>query len=152
MKITSEYLVVAGLIVYIAFFTHPPPAFVSLMLKSPVGQVLVLLGVVGIFMKNQPVGLLAGVAYLASSYPVLEYLDASEQGPPKVKEQPKSGAAKPDIKGKLESILQGTKGLMAGKGEKLPQEKGKDVKAPPPPTTTVKPHTDPKVTEKFSLF
>jgi len=151
MKITSEYLVVAGIIVYIAFFTHPPPAFVRLVLRSPVGQVLVLLGVVGIFMKSQPIGLLAGVAYLASSYPVLEYLDASDQGPPK-KEQPKSGAAKPEVKDKLMSILNGTSGLMAGKGEKLPQEKGKDVKTPPPSTTTVKPHTDPKVTEKFSLF
>jgi hypothetical protein len=53
--------------------------------------------------------------------------------------------------GKLASMLSG-KGLMAGKGEKLPQEKGKDVKEPPAPTTSVKPHADPKVTEKFSLF
>jgi len=151
MKITPEYLIVAGLIVYTAFFTHPPPQFVSLVLKSPVGQVLVLLGVVAAFMKSPPIGLLLGVAYLTSSYPTLEYLDAEEQGPKK--EQPKSGAPKIDKKdlGKLAGLLNG-KGLMAGKGEKLPQEKGKDETTPPVPTTTVKPHSDPKVTEKFSLF
>lgn len=148
MKITPQYLVIAGLIVYIAFFTHPPPKFVSMILASPVGQVLVLLGVVGVFMKSQPIGLLCGVAYLVSSYPVLEHLDASEQGPKKEeKAQPKSGAPKPDMAqiGKLASML-------SGKGQKLPQEKGKDVKEPPASTTSVKPHVDPKVTEKFSLF
>ena len=150
MKITPQYLVIAGLILYIAFFTHPPPLFVTTILKSSVGQVVVLLAVVGVFMKSQPIGLLAGVAYLTSSYPVLEYLDEKEQAPKK--EQPKSGAPKPGMKNKLMGILEGTKGLMAGKGEKLPQEKGKDVQAPPPSSTTVKPHSDPKVTEKFSLF
>lgn len=145
MKITTEYLVVGGLIVYIAFFTHPPPRFVATVLASPVGQVLVLLGVVAVFTKSQPIGLLCGVAYLVSSYPVLEYLDAEEQGPKK--EQPKSGAPKPNMAdiGKLASML-------SGKGQKLPQEKGKDVTAPPASTTAVKPHSDPKVTEKFSLF
>lgn len=144
MKITPETLVVSGLIVYIAFFTHPPPKFVSIILASPVGQILVLLGVVAVFMKNQPIGLLCGVAYLVSSYPVLEYLDASEQAPEK-KEQPKSGAPKPEQLGKLA-------GMLAGKGGKLTQEKGKDETKPPTPTTTVKPHADPKVTEKFSTF
>lgn len=145
MKITSQYLVIAGLVAYIAFFTHPPPRFVSIVLASPVGQILVLLGVVAAFMKNQPIGLLCGVAYLVSTAPVFEHLDATEQGPKKP--QPKSGAPKPDMAqiGKLASML-------SGKGGKLPQEKGKDVKSPPPPTTTVKPHADPKVTEKFSLF
>jgi hypothetical protein len=47
--------------------------------------------------------------------------------------------------GELASILKGV-------GGKLPQEKGKDVKVPPPATTQVKPHSDPKVTEKFSMF
>jgi len=145
MKITTEYLAVGALIVYIAFFTHPPPRFVSAVLESPVGQVLVLLGVVAVFTKSQPIGLLCGVAYLVSSYPVLEYLDAEEQGPKK--EQPKSGAPKPNMAdiGKLASML-------SGKGQKLPQEKGKDVTAPPVATDRVKPHSDPKVTEKFSLF
>jgi hypothetical protein len=144
MSKSATYVVIGAIIVYIAFFTHPPPLFVSLILKSPVGQVLALLAVVGAFMKNQPIGLLLGVAYLVSSYPVLEYLDAAEQKP-----QPKAnGVPKPaiDMKG-LESLMK-----MAGKGGKLPQAKGKDETKPPPPTHTVKPHSDAKVTEKFSSF
>lgn len=144
MSKSATYVVIGAIIVYIAFFTQPPPLFVRLVLKSPVGQVLALLVVVGAFMKNQPIGLLLGVAYLVSSYPVLEYLDADEQKP-----QPKAnGVPKPaiDMKG-LESLMQ-----MAGKGGKLPQGKGKDETKPPTPTHTVKPHSDAKVTEKFSSF
>ena len=148
MKVTPEYVVIGAIIAYVAFFTRPPPRFVQSVLASPVGQVIVLVGVVFAFMKNQPIGLLLGVAYLSSVYPVLEYLDAAEQKPepPKEKEQPKSGAPKPDLAdiGKLASLL--------GKSGTMPQERGKDVKSPPPPTATVKPHSDPKVTEKFSMF
>jgi hypothetical protein len=146
MKVYVKHLVVVGLILYIAFFTHPPPLFVSTVLQSPVGQVLVLLGVVYTATKDAMVGLFLGIAYLASSFPVLEYLDAKEQKP-KEKEQPKSGAPMPDMKtiGKLASIL-------GGKGGKLMTQQGKDVKAPPPSHTAVKPHADPKVVEKFSAF
>ena len=145
MKITIQYVIIAGLIVYISLFTNPPPRFVSLVLSSPVGQVLALLAVVAVFMKNQPIGLLCGVAYLVSTNPVLEHLDPKEQAP--TKEQPKSGAPKPDTAqiGKLASLI-------SGKGGKLPQKKGKDETKPPTPTTSVKPHSDPKVTEKFSMF
>ena len=148
MKVTPELVVMGAIIAYVAFFTRPPPRFVQSILSSPVGQVLVLVGVVFAFMKNQPIGLLLGVAYLTSSYPVLEYLDAAEQkpDPPKEKEQPKSGAPMPDMAeiGKLASML--------GKSGMIPQEKGKDVKSPPPPTQTVKPHVDSKVTEKYMNF
>jgi hypothetical protein len=148
MKVTPEALLMAAIIAYVAFFTRPPPKFVALVLAHPVGQVLVLLGVVAAFMKNQPIGLLLGVAYLTSSYPVLEYLDASEQKPAsKQKEQPKSGAPKIDLKdiGKLA-------GLIGGKGGKLKQEQGKSETAPPPSTNKVKPHSDTKVTEKYMNF
>ena len=148
MKLNPEYLVVAALIAYTAFFTHPPPYFVSQVLSNPVGQVLVLVGIVLAATMSRLVALFLGIAFLVSSNPALEHMENKKE-----KEQPKSGAPKPDMAqiGKLASMLSG-KGLMAGKSEKLPQEKGKDVQAPPPPTTTVKPHTDPKVTEKFSLF
>jgi len=42
--------------------------------------------------------------------------------------------------------------MIPGKGEKLPQGKGKDETKAPPTTNQVKPHTDVKVTEKFSSF
>jgi len=146
MKITPDLLMVGALIAYIAFFTHPPPTFVSSVLASPVGQVVVLAGIVLVSMKKPLVGLFLGIAYLSSSYPTLEYMDEST---PEKKEQPKSGAAKPDMANiaKLANLLG-----PAGKGGKLPTAKGKDEKAPPPETTAVKPHSDPKVTEKFSMF
>jgi len=146
MKITPDLLVVGALIAYIAFFTHPPPRFVSAVLENPVGQVLVLVGVVLVGMKKPLVGLFLGIAYLSSSYPVLEYMDESK---PEKKEQPKSGAAKPDMANisKLASLLG-----PAGKSGKLPTAQGKDEKTPPPTVAPVKGYSDPKVTEKFSMF
>jgi len=146
MKLNQvELLSIAVLIGYVAFFTHPPPEFVTVVLQSPVGQALVLAGVIYVAsQKSAVVGLMLGVAYMVSSFPTLEYLDPKQQKP---KEQPTSGAPKPDMKsiGKLASLL-------AGPGGKLPTEKGKSVTAPPPSKTSVKPHSDPKVTEKFSMF
>ena len=153
MKVTPEYVIMAAIIAYIAFFTHPPPRFIAVKLASPVGQVVALLVVVAVFMKSPPIGLLLGVAYLVSSYPVLEYLDATDQSPTP-KEQPKSGAPKPDMKDVVSKMLAG-KGAMTGKpgaGGKLVQEQGKSETKAPVPTAVPKPHTDPKVTEKFSMF
>jgi hypothetical protein len=69
------------------------------------------------------------------------------------KEQPKSGAPKTDPMkdGSLAKLLAATK---PGKGEKMPQQKGKDVTTPPPETNAVKPHSPDldKLTEKFGTF
>jgi hypothetical protein len=144
MKVEPEHFLVLVLIVYIAFFSHPPPQFISQVLDNPVGQLLVLVGVLYTFMKKPLVGLFLGIAYLVSSYPTLEYLDPKEQK--EEKPQPKSGAPKVDVAqiGKLAQML--------GKGSKLPTQKGKDVTEKPPETQPVKPHVDPKVTEKFTSF
>ena len=147
---------VAAIVAYVAFFSHPPPRFVSTVLESPVGQALVLAAVLYVStQKSMIVGLFMGIAYLVSSFPALEYLDEKDQKPKEEKKQPDSGAPKVDMKsiGKLASLL-------AGPGGKLPQSKGKDVTTPPPPSKTpVKPHapehtkaTKGVVTEKFSTF
>ena len=141
-KINQEYLVVAALIAYTAFFTHPPPVFVSQVVSNPVGQVLVLVGIVLVATKTPLVALFLGIAFLVSSNPALEHMENKKETP-----QPKSGAPKPDIAqiGKLAGMLAGKSGMMK------PQQ-GKDVKEPPPATSTVKPHVEAKVTEKFSAF
>jgi hypothetical protein len=149
MKVESEHLVILAIICYIAFLSHPPPTFVTMVLDHPVGQLLVLVGVVYAYMKKPLVGLFLGIAYIVSSYPTLEYMDeskASKDKDTKEKEQPKSGAPKVDMAqiGKLAQML--------GKGSKLPMQKGKDVTEKPPETQSVKPHVDPKVTEKFTSF
>jgi hypothetical protein len=144
MKVESEHFMVLAIIAYIAFFTHPPPSFVTMVLSNPIGQMLALVGVVYVFMKKPLVGLLLGIAYVLSSS-TLEYMDESKPAE-KEKEQPKSGAPKVDMAqiGKLAQML--------GKGSKLPMEKGKDVTEKPAETQPVKPHVDPKVTEKFTPF
>jgi hypothetical protein len=145
MKVESEHLMLLAIISYIAFFSHPPPSFVTMVLDNPIGQLLVLSGVLYAFTKKPLLGLFLGIAYLVSSYPTLEYMDESK---PKKEEkpQPKSGAPKVDMAqiGKLAQML--------GKGSKLPMEKGKDVTQKPPETNQVKAHADPKVTEKFTPF
>jgi hypothetical protein len=144
MKVESEHLMLLAIICYIAFFSHPPPSFVTMVLDNPIGQLLVLVGVVYVYMKKPVVGLFLGIAYLVSSYPTLEYMDESKPEKEKETPQPKSGAPKVDMAqiGKLAQML--------GKGSKLPMEKGKDVTQKPPETNQVKP--DPKVTEKFTPF
>ena len=143
MKVESEHFLLLAIILYIAFFSHPPPRFISQLLDNPVGQLVVLIGILYAFMKKPLVGLFLGIAYLVSSYPTLEFLDPKEQ---KEKPQPSSGAPKVDMAqvGKLAQML--------GKGSKLPTQKGKDVTEKPAETQPVKPHVDPKVTEKFTSF
>lgn len=143
MKVESEHLLLLAIIVYIAFFSHPPPQFISQLLDNPVGQLVVLVGILYAFMKKPLVGLFLGIAYLVSYS--TEYLDPKEQKE-KEKPQPSSGAPKVDMAqvGKLAQML--------GKGSKLPTQKGKDVTEKPAETQPVKPHVDPKVTEKFTSF
>lgn len=142
MKVESEHFLLLALILYIAFFSHPPPRFISQLLDNPVGQLVVLVGILYAFIKKPLVGLFLGIAYLVSSYPTLEFLDPKEQK----EKQPSSGAPKVDMAqvGKLAQML--------GKGSKLPTQKGKDVTEKPAETQPVKPHVDPKVTEKFTSF
>jgi hypothetical protein len=145
MKVESEHFVLLAIISYIAFFSHPPPSFVTMILGHPIGQLLVLVGIVYAYVKKPLVGLFLGIAYLVSSSS-LEFMDESKPEKEKEKEkpQPKSGAPKVDMAqiGKLAQML--------GKGSKLPSQKGKDVTQKPPETNHVKPDT--KVTEKFTPF
>lgn len=142
MKVESEHFVLLAIICYIAFFSHPPPSFVTMVLGHPIGQLLVLVGIVYAYMKKPLIGLFLGIAYLVSSRS-FEFMDESKPEKEE-KPQPKSGAPKVDMAqiGKLAQML--------GKGSKLPMEKGKDVTQKPPETNQVKPDT--KVTEKFTPF
>jgi len=139
-RLTPELLGVGALIVYIAFFTHPPPRFVSNILNNPVGQTLVLVGIVVAFLKMQLLGFFLGLAYLASSYPTLEYMDNKTEEPKKA----------PEVDMTKLAALMGK----PGKSEKIPQQKGKDVTTPPPETNKVKAHSPDmnNLTEKFSTF
>lgn len=143
MKLTSVELgTVVVLIVYVAFFTHPPPSVVTTLLSSPIGKGVVLLTI--LYLATGPsliVGLFLGIAYVMTTTSTLEYLDPKEQKP-----QPKSSGIPPAAISGMLSAMTGKK-----KQDRLPQSHGKanhtkpDAPAHPKPTTPVK-------TENFSSF
>jgi hypothetical protein len=137
-----EYLIIGCIILYVAFFTHPPPAFVKSVFSNPFGHIAMLLALVYVSTRfNLVVCLLLGIAYLLSSNPTLEYFEDPKKKEEKKeeKEQPSSGAPEPDIKGAL---------------GKLMAMQGKDVTKPPPQVNVPKPSTPSNVnkTEHFSAF
>ena len=152
MKLVQlELAVIIALVLYIAFFTHPPPRFISAVLESPVGQVIVLLGILFVAsQKSAAVGLFLAIAYLTSSYTVLEYLDEKEQKPT---EQPKSGAPAPD-KASMNKLMGMLNGMKPSKGEKLPSATEKSSTTPPPTTGLPPKGAAPKAKtqEHFSPF
>jgi hypothetical protein len=136
MKLSQTELVVVGLlIVYIAFFSHPPPAHIKDFLSSPVGHAMFLLSIVYVTVyKSQLIGVFLGIAYVMTAANTTEYLKEDEQKPKK-KEQPKS-AGVPDPSASLKDILGGLK-----KGDTVAHhaKAGKSDTAPPPATTNPKP-------------
>lgn len=145
MKIAqTELLAVACVIVYVAFFAHPPPRFVATVLASPVGHALALAGIVYVVVYHSVVvGMFLAIAYITSASGVVEYLDKDEQVPTEEKEQPKAnGIPPPAVTGMLNKILK-------KKGDtRLPQTQGKSVKTKP--TAVVPPK--PKVSDKIENF
>ena len=140
MKLSQTEIVLLGAtVVYVAFFTHPPPRFVQSVLASPWGHAVALMGVLFVCLKvSNLAGMFVGIAYLLSANPTLEYFEEPEKKEKKEeKKQPDSGAAKPDIKGAL---------------GKLMAMQGKDVTVPPPQISQPKPGSPSKTVEHFSAF
>lgn len=138
MKLSQlEYVVLGSVIVYVAFFTHPPPKFIQSVLSSPWGHTLMLLAVLGVSLKvSYLAGMFVGIAYILSCNPTLEYFE-EKKDKKEEKEQPKSGASEPktELKG------------MAGK---ILSQMGKDVTKAPLPTIHPKPGQQTK--EEFTPY
>lgn len=138
MKLSQlEMIFLGGSIAYVAFFTHPPPQFVQHILSSPWGHAVCLLGVLVVALRvSYLAALFVGIAYILSSNPTLEYFEEKKEK--EEKEQPKSGAPEPDLKG------------LAGK---IMAMQGKDVTKPPMPAAVPKPASpDSSKTEHYSNF
>lgn len=154
MRVSSvELAIVALTIGYVAFFTHPVPAFLQSFLASPVGVVIVLGAIFAIAAyKSLIVGVFLAIAFIMSVNGVTEYMDNKT---PEVKEeapQPKSaGVPSPTMNGVLKAMQKGP----AFKGDtKLPQmsqKKGTAALQSTPPTTNVT-ASAPKTIEKFASF
>lgn len=152
MKLSQKELILVAVIIgYIAFFTHPPPSHISNFLESPIGHVVALLGVLYVAVyQSLIVGVFLGIAYIMTSPKVTEYMDEKEQKP-KAPEQPKSnGVPPPAVTGMVSSA-------MKKKGDtRLPQAQGKNVTEKPTEVIPPKPASAPPTTksgvENFASF
>lgn len=149
MKLSRNELgVVAVIILYVAFFTHPPPSHITNFLESPIGHIVSLIGILYVAVyKSLIVGIFLGIAYMMTVNSVTEYLDPKEQTPKKEEEKKQptsSGVPPPAVTGAMASMMK--------KGDtRLPQAQGKDVKDKPTTVTPPKP-TPPKTVENFASF
>ena len=145
---TVEIVVVGVVIVYLAFFSNPPPAFVKSLLETPIGKVVALLAVLYVTVyQSLIIGVFLAVAFIMSASKVTEYLDNPK------KEQPKQPSSNMDSMAEAKDIIKD----MMKKGDKLPSAQGKSVTAPPPAEHKPKPATPtpPKGKtgiEKFASF
>jgi hypothetical protein len=154
MRVSSvELAIVALTIGYVAFFTHPVPAFLQSFLASPVGVVIVLGGVFAVAVyKSLIVGVFLAIAFVMSVNGVTEYMHNKTPDVKEEKPQPKSaGVPSPSMTGVLKAMQKGP----AFKGDtKLPQvgqKKGMGALHSTPPTAKVS-ASAPKTIEKFASF
>jgi hypothetical protein len=154
MRVTQvELAIVALLIGYVAFYTHPAPRHLQDFLSTPVGNVIALGGILFVTVyQSLVVGVFLAIAYIMTVNAVTEYLDPKEQKPDP--QQPKSaGVAPPEVNGALKALLKGSN-MPAFKGGRLPQvsqKKGTPSIKSTPPVTPPK-ASPPKTVETFASF
>lgn len=148
----KELILIAVIIGYIAFFTHPPPSHISNFLESPIGHIVALLGILYVAVyQSLIVGVFLGIAYIMTSPRITEYMDEKQQTPTPPPAQPKStGVPPPAVTGVVGSA-------MKKKGDtRLPQAQGKSNTMKPTEVTPPKPASPPPTTksgvEHFASF
>jgi hypothetical protein len=152
---TNEWIVLAAIIGYIAFFTHPPPSHIQDFLNTPIGHVIALLGIAYVLIYQSFIsGLFLTVAYVMTVNSVTEYMDEKQQKPegPETPSQPKSsGVPPPAVTGALKSMLSPRGSPTGPKSAVTPQEKKPAVAKTPSPAP---PKTDAKkaTVENFASF
>lgn len=156
MKISRiELGLVALIIVYIAFFTHPAPPHLLNLLETPVGHAIALLGILYVTVyQSFIVGIFLGIAYIMTAKNVTEYMDEKEQAP---KEEKKEEKKQPTASGVPPPAVTGAVKSMVSKGDtRLPQAQGKSNTTKPMTTSAPKPATPPPTTksgvENFASF
>lgn len=155
MKLTQQELVLIAVIIgYIAFFTHPPPSHITNLLETPVGHIVALLGILYVTVyKSLLVGVFLGIAYIMTTPRVTEYMDEKQQTPkgPETPAQPKSaGVPPPAVTGMVGQSIH-------KKGDtRLPQAQGKSNTVKPTEVVAPKPAAPPPTTksgvEHFAAF
>jgi hypothetical protein len=143
MKLSQAELVLVGLlIVYVAFFTHPVPAFIVQLFGSPVGHAVALGGILYVTVyQSLVVGVFLAIAYVMTNTQVTEYMEN-----PKVPAQPKSSGVPPPA-------VHGAIGASLKKGDRMQQhseKKGKHI--PKPAEMSVPKAKQPEKFENFASF
>jgi hypothetical protein len=156
MRVKEIDLAIVALIIgYVAFYTHPPPRHIQDFLSSPVGTVLALGGILLVTAYHSLlVGIFLAIAFISSVGRVTEYLDPKEQKPTKPAPQPKSkGVSPPEMSGVMKSLL-GGKGPAFKGDSRLPQAaQKKGTSSEKPSTGAAKPKPSAaKTIETFASF
>lgn len=156
MRVTQvELVVVALLIGYVAFYTHPAPKHIQDFLSTPVGNVLALGGILYVTIcQSLVVGVFLAIAYIMTVNAVTEYLDPKEQKPADPEQPKSSGVAPPEVSGALKALLKGTNKPSFKGDTRLPQvaqKKGTPSLHSTPPVAPPK-ATPPKAVEHFASF
>ena len=155
---TNEWVVLLAIIVYIAFFTHPPPSHIQDFLNTPIGHIVALLGIAYVLIyKSFISGLFLAVAYVMTVNSVTEYMDEKQQKPagPETPSQPKSnGVPPPAITGMLQSKLSARPSPTGPKSGVVPPEDKAAVKTPvpAPPKTDTTTKSKKNAVENFASF
>jgi len=156
---TNEWVVLAAIIGYISFYTHPPPSHIQDFLNTPIGHIIALLGIAYILIYQSFIsGLFLTVAYVMTVNSVTEYMDEKEQKPdgPETPSQPKSsGVPPPAITGMLQSKLSSRPSPTGPKSGVAPQEKKPAVSKTPepaPPKTDTTTKSKKNGVENFASF
>jgi hypothetical protein len=160
MRLTQNELGVVALIIgYIAFFTHPPPSHIADFLSTPVGKIIGLVGILFVTAYHSLiVGVFLALAYIMSAGGVTEYLDPKEQTPTEKKPEAKQPTAKgippAEMKGMLSSLLKAQTGPAFKGDNRLSTTAQKKGTPPPPAPKTVTPPKPSvaKAVEHFASF
>jgi len=107
MRLSRNKLIAIGtIILYIAFFTNPPPSHVQNLLESSFGHIAILLGIFYVAAyQSLLVSVFLGIAYIMTARNVTEYLDEKEQAPPKEETITAEGVPDPAMPDALQNLL-----------------------------------------------
>lgn len=148
MRLSRNTLIAVGaIIIYIAFFSNPPPSHIQNFLESPVGHMVMLLLILyTATYQSLIVAIFLGIAYIMTARRVTEYMDEKQQNPEgkETPAQPKSeGVPPPSVTGAMADLLK--------KGDtRLPQSQGKNVTEKPEEKIEPKPSSNTQVKESFT--
>jgi hypothetical protein len=129
MKLSQvELILVVLVIVYVAFFTHPVPQFITAVFKSPVGHALALGAILYVTVyESLVVAIFLAIAYIMTNTQVTEYMEAKPEAKAVAKPEPaqpsSSGVPKPEMKSMIEKLIKGDTRL-----PQVSQKKGGEVK------------------------